>query len=198
MTIQTSMKIIFAALSLFVLLIAGACVFVFSGMYDVSAMSSHGRLAEWAFATTMQHSVRARAREIQVPDLSSSMATRGMEHYAENCEPCHGAPGVGKGEIGKGVNPPAPDLTKSAAVWSPAELFWIIKNGIKMTAMPAWGPTHPDEEIWNIVALVRDLPAMSPERYQQIRNRGTEDQAGGVQERPRQTGHHSGRHPHSR
>jgi mono/diheme cytochrome c family protein len=138
MPIPTSMKIIFAALSLFVLLIAGACIFVFSGMYDVSAMSSHGRLAEWAFATTMRHSVLARAREIQVPDLSSSMATTGMEHYAENCEPCHGAPGVEKGEIGKGVNPPAPDLT-SATVWSPPELFWIIKNGIKMTAMPAWG-----------------------------------------------------------
>ena len=52
--------------------------------------------------------------------------------------------------------------------WSDAELFWIIKNGIGDTGMPALGPTHPDEEMWGVTALVRQLPNISPEEYQAI------------------------------
>jgi hypothetical protein len=43
--------------------------------------------------------------------------------------------------------PPSPDLAKAAALYSPAELFWIIKHGIKMTGMPAWND-HSDDELW--------------------------------------------------
>ena len=43
------------------------------------------------------------------------------------------------------------------------ELFWIVQNGIRMTGMPAFGPTHKDEEIWKIVAFLRHLPALTPE-----------------------------------
>ena len=46
--------------------------------------------------------------------------------------------------------------------WSSAELFWIIKNGIKMTGMPAFGPTHQDEQIWNIVGFVRVASTVNP------------------------------------
>ncbi|MGJ0531920.1 MAG: c-type cytochrome [Methylocystis sp.] len=56
----------------------------------------------------------------------------------------------------------SPKLQSDGAV---AELFWIIKNGVKMTAMPAFGPTHQDEQIWNIVAFVRRLPRLSAEQF---------------------------------
>jgi hypothetical protein len=49
---------------------------------------------------------------------------------------------------------------------SPKEQFWIIKHGVKLTAMPAWGKTHSDELIWDMVAFVRQLPRMSPAQYQ--------------------------------
>src|SRR3546814_5441303 len=51
---------------------------------------------------------------------------------------------------------------------TPAQQFWIIKHGIKMTAMPAWGKTHPDPLIWDMVAFVRKLPGMSPTEYKQL------------------------------
>ena len=34
-----------------------------------------------------------------------------------------------------------------------------------MTAMPAWGRTHSDELIWDMVAFLRKLPALSPDAY---------------------------------
>jgi mono/diheme cytochrome c family protein len=49
--------------------------------------------------------------------------------------------------------------------WSDAELFWIVKNGIKMTGMPAFGPTHGDEDLWAIVAIMKELPELSEEAY---------------------------------
>ena len=61
-----------------------------------------------------------------------------------------------------------PDLSKGIDEWSPAELFWIIKNGIKMSAMPAFGPTHKDEELWAIVAFLRRLPNLSPDEYKEM------------------------------
>jgi mono/diheme cytochrome c family protein len=45
------------------------------------------------------------------------------------------------------------------------QMFWIIKNGIKMSGMASYGKVHNDDEIWNIVAFVQRLPKMTPEEY---------------------------------
>jgi mono/diheme cytochrome c family protein len=72
----------------------------------------------------------------------------GFDHYRENGVICHGAPGVKGAELSKGLNPAAPSLGKGENDTPDGELFWIIKHGIRMTPMPAFGPTHTDEEIW--------------------------------------------------
>jgi mono/diheme cytochrome c family protein len=46
--------------------------------------------------------------------------------------------------------------------------FWVIKHGIKMSAMPAWGRTLSDAEIWDLVAFVRKMPEMSELTYRQL------------------------------
>ena len=55
------------------------------------------------------------------------------------------------------------------------ELFWLVQGGIRMTGMPAFGPTHSDEEIWKIVAFVRRLPALSPEDQQELKRGSAKD-----------------------
>jgi mono/diheme cytochrome c family protein len=84
------------------------------------------------------------------------------------CAACHGAPGKERGEIGKGLNPSPPNLAEVASSWSSAELFWILKNGIKMTGMPAFGPTHSDARLWSIVAFVMQLPKLTPDDYKKM------------------------------
>jgi len=64
-----------------------------------------------------------------------------------------------------GLNPDAPDLSDAASDMTTGQMFWIIKNGIKMSGMASYAKVHNDDEIWNIVAFVQRLPKMTPEEY---------------------------------
>jgi len=44
----------------------------------------------------------------------------------------------------------------------------VVKHGIKMTGMPAWGVTHDDDLLWDVVAFVRKLPELTPEQYEAL------------------------------
>jgi mono/diheme cytochrome c family protein len=63
------------------------------------------------------------------------------------------------------MRPQPPHLTEAAAHWELREVFWLVRHGVKMTGMPAFGPTHDDETLWSIAAFVKELPGMTPERY---------------------------------
>lgn len=148
------------------------------GLPDVAATTPHWSITRWVLSTTMEHGVRRRATGTSVPaDLDEPARIRaGAAEYHEMCVACHGAPGSGASEIAKGLLPEPPKLAQAAKEWSAAELFWITKHGVRMTGMPAFGPTHPDRKIWDVVAFVHRLPAMSPAEYRSL----TEDPGGGA------------------
>jgi mono/diheme cytochrome c family protein len=146
-----------------------AILFIYSGSYNVSAIHPDSAPVAWVFDTTMTHSVQRRAAGIKVPDLADpAMVKLGFSHYRSMCVVCHGAPGAPVGDIGLGLRPAPPELAEAAGDWKPNELFWITKNGIRMTGMPAWGPTHSDEEIWAIVAFLHKLPSLTPAQYRTL------------------------------
>lgn len=151
------------------LTIAVAVAFMYSGLYDVSASSPHSALTNWAMSTTMKASMRRRANNIVVPDLSdNAMALAGVNDFEAMCVGCHGAPGKEPGSAGKGLNPPAPSLQEVAQDRTPAELFWATKFGIKMTGMPAWGASHDDDALWPVVAFMTTLPDLDAQGYQAL------------------------------
>jgi len=83
------------------------------------------------------------------------------------CRLCHGAPGYAQTQVAKGLYPKPPEYkSKNVQRWRDAELYWIIDNGIKMTGMPAFGPTHSKDELWGVVTFVRHLPNLNPKEYQ--------------------------------
>lgn len=146
-----------------------AITVVRSGAYDVAATNPHSTWSSGALHTVMRYSVKARATGIAVPRLDDpALIKSGFGEYHEMCEGCHGAPGVQPGEAGQGLMPRAPDLARTASTWTDQELFWIVKNGVRMTGMPAWGPTHDDKELWTTVAFVRRLPSLSAHDYQTL------------------------------
>jgi mono/diheme cytochrome c family protein len=149
-----------------VLAIAGAFTFIYAGVYDVSATQPHWPVTYWAMDTVRVQSVKARAAGITLPaDLGSQAnVVAGTSHFAAHCASCHGAPGVPRGDIANGLYPQPADLAQSAKRYSAGELFWIMKNGIKMSGMPAWSD-HSDEELWGTVAFVQKLPGMSETDY---------------------------------
>jgi mono/diheme cytochrome c family protein len=151
-----------------VLVIEGAVLMgiMWWGGYNISTYNHDNSIANWFFDTGMTRDVQSRAKGITIPDLTHPRKVQeGFKHYDDMCVTCHGAPGVEPGEMAKGLWPTAPNLIKTVPTWTPAQLFWITRNGIKFSAMPAWGPTHNDEELWAIVAFLEKLPQLSPAEY---------------------------------
>jgi mono/diheme cytochrome c family protein len=151
------------------LLVAAAAAAIYAGLYNVAADIPHTQPVYWLFDTVRQRSVAARARDIVVPnDLDdTNRISRGAGQYAEMCSGCHLAPGMKRTEISRGLYPRAPELRRKTDL-TPAEQFWIVKHGVKMTGMPAWGVTHEDELLWDVVAFVRKLPELTPEQYEAL------------------------------
>jgi mono/diheme cytochrome c family protein len=149
--------------------IAGA-VAVWTGSFNVAATAPPGKLEESIAQFALNRSVARRAGAAKNPlGASPEVLKEGLSHYRENCLPCHGAAGVDPAEFGQGLNPTAPDLTLPRVQKRPdAELYWLVANGIRMTGMPAFSPTHKEDEVWKIVAFVRHLPELSAEEEKEL------------------------------
>jgi mono/diheme cytochrome c family protein len=161
------MRLIRGLLALLIVLVVGLGAWIFSGAYDIAADAPHWRGTTEVLEQLRERSIAARAPSLSsVPNLDdAALIAKGATHYAEMCTGCHLAPGMTDTELRQGLYPIAPKLAEIPSR-SPAQQFWIIKHGIKFTAMPAWGLTHDDGIVWAIVAFVQKLPKMSPEEYQ--------------------------------
>lgn len=146
-------------------LVGGAVVYI--GLYDVSATSQHTAPVYHLLEASLRRSVKLRTSGMEVPALEDPDRTvRGFRHFRAHCVQCHGAPGVAPQPFALGLTPAPASLVEAARQWPAAEAYWIIRNGIKMSGMPAWRYRLSDEEIWDIVAFMKVLPALSPADYQ--------------------------------
>jgi mono/diheme cytochrome c family protein len=171
-------KVVITLISMLVLGAAVPLVLIYSGVYSVSTYNHDNALINWALETGTTRSIVRHAKGIKAPGLDDpAMVQEGFEHYHEMCVFCHGAAGVSPADTAKGLWPDAPRLTMAASDWTPAELFWITKNGIKFSAMPAAGPTLDDGKVWALVAFLERLPQLSPADYYEMEQKlggGTE------------------------
>lgn len=155
-----------AAVIVLLALMGGLFIFIYAGVYNVAATDPHWRWVYDLLDTARVQSVKAHASDIKVPQglESDARVLTGTDHYAAHCAVCHGAPGVPQSEIALGMYPRPAELAASAKTYKPNELFWILKNGIKMSGMPAWAD-HADDELWATVAFIMRLPTMTEEDY---------------------------------
>ena len=176
------------AVAMLLLLIAIALIVILTGGYNVAATDRHNPIVGWALDTTMHNSVQGQASDLQTPEeITPAMIEAGAGEYKAMCVHCHGGVGEARAEWAMGMRPHPPALATEATEWSQSEVFWIVKHGIKMTGMPAFGPTHDDQTVWNIAAFVNQLPQMSEEEYAAFpvghgggdHSHGTADEASG-------------------
>ena len=141
-------------------------IFIYAGIYNIGADAPHSSAVYGLLKQLREHAVAHHSESIVAPrDLNSPRRIEaGAGLYQEMCTGCHLSPGVEPSEMSQGLYPPAPDLAKTGDR-SAAQQFWIIKHGVKLSAMPAWGKTHNDGLIWDMVAFIRQLPKMSAEQY---------------------------------
>lgn len=153
---------------LLVLVVAGTGVFIWSGAYNIAADDPHWPLTEWLMDTARDHSIAKKASDVVVPPLDDEGLVRsGAGNYDAMCIGCHLKPGVERSEASAGLYPAPPNLTRRRT-GDAARTFWVIKHGIKMSGMPAWGKSMDDASIWGMVAFLQKLPGMSETDYHEL------------------------------
>ena len=140
-----------------------------SGVYNVAADSPHWQVTGHLIQTVRERSITVRSRDIVVPkDLDKpDRISAGAGLYDEMCVSCHLVPATDDTEMRRGLYP-RPPAFPSEGVSDPAKAFWAIKHGVKMTAMPAWGPSHTDDQIWDMVAFLLRLKGMTATDYKTL------------------------------
>ena len=155
-----------------VLILAGAA-YVYLGLDPIGADTPHNAATYGLLESVRERSVARAASGIAVPgdlDASARLLAGGAD-YNDMCAGCHLEPGVKESDFTLGLYPAPPNLAEAHDVHGDPETrdqrrFWIIKHGIKASGMPAWGPGHDDERIWNMVAFLKRLPDLTPQQYQ--------------------------------
>lgn len=146
---------------------AGLAV-LYGGWYNLGATAQHFPFVYTVLEEGMKHSVRNHAQDIVVPKSGwggEQQLRLGARVYRDKCAQCHGGPGFAQSTIGMSMQPIPGPLVDATQRWEPRELYWVTKNGIKMSGMPAWEYHLREDELWAVVAFVTRMPAMSARDY---------------------------------
>ena len=185
---------------------AFAGVLIYTGLYNIGADAPHSKVVPMVLQQLRERAIKHHSRDIVAPaDLNDPKRLAiGAGLYTEMCSGCHLGPGLEKSEMSQGLYPPAPELARGTDR-SAAEQFWIVKHGVKLSAMPAWGKTHSDDLIWDMVGFVRSLSKLSPEQYKAAIASAPEDHAAMMKDMPGMSGMKAmaptddhAQHPHER
>jgi mono/diheme cytochrome c family protein len=162
------MRFLLTIIFVVALLAAGVVFYAWSGRYNIAATQPHWAVTTAFLEMLKDRSIAAHSAGIQAPDLNDpQVADAAFGHYHGMCRRCHGAPQVPPDEFAKGLYPSPPGMTEGhiQEERGPGQLYWIVKHGLKMTGMPAFGPTHDEKQLWGLVAIVREMPAMTAAQY---------------------------------
>lgn len=158
-------------LVLVTLIVIAAIPIVLIVQRGVSARDQPTRF-EAVIARTLRHfAVPAKLRNARNPiPLTPDVLSEATRHFADHCAQCHGNDGRGKTEMGENLYPKAPDMTLAETQnLSDGELFAIIRNGVRLTGMPAWGGNGDDADDWKLVHFIRRVPKMTKEEVHAMR-----------------------------
>jgi len=96
------------------------------------------------------------------PPATNEAIIAGGKLYALGCMGCHGEPGKPFRED-LSAFPPVPQLPHVGTRYSEPELYWIVKHGIRMTAMSAYGPFYSEQQLWSLAAFLHRIDNLPPD-----------------------------------
>lgn len=142
---------------------------VVAGVVPIAASSGHWAITEWFLHFAMQKSVGTHSIGIDAPPLDDPrLVLIGAGHYETGCRFCHGAPGQPMPVVPQHSTPKPPWLPPRTVQYDDAELFYVVKHGVKFTAMPAWPARERDDEVWAVVAFLRALQELDEPGYRRL------------------------------
>jgi len=176
----SAMKRLLIHFALFIVLSGvGGLLFAWSGIYNVGATNGHWKITNWFLHFGLRNSVETHAMFIKAPPLDEpAMVRLGLAHYQGGCAPCHGAPGYAGSPVPDHILPSPPWMPEAADHWTDEHLFWIVRHGLKYAGMPGWPADGRDDEVWSVVAALRQLPHLSAPEYRRLALGESEDPIG--------------------
>lgn len=154
--------------ALAIVVAVGATIFFFGGFFNIAATEEDPGIVNWALVKVRMASIARHASGSPAINLDDpTIVQAGARAFAAHgCVNCHGAPGMPWQKFSEGLRPDPPDLNEVGPQREPGQLFWVIKNGIKMTGMASFQLAGvEDKEIWSIVAFVKKLPKVSEAEF---------------------------------
>jgi mono/diheme cytochrome c family protein len=116
----------------------------------------------WVMQSAVRASVRRGAKGIQAPlpgNIDDAMV-EGGRLYLNGCAGCHGTPGKPSEDLSS--YPRVPQLPQVGTQYSEPELYWIVKHGIRNTAMSAYGRFYSDKQLWALTSFLRRINNLPP------------------------------------
>ncbi len=162
-------KFIWGIVFMLVLLGVGGLVFTLRGYMNTSADAQPGMLETYLATHALDASIERHAVKASnpVPETDENLSA-GMIGYTMNCSGCHGTLDRKECKLGTAFYPPAPNLATDALDDPQWQTFYVIKNGIRYTGMPAWGKVLDDQTIWKITSFLSRLDDLPPAVKQQL------------------------------
>jgi len=154
--------------ALAILVAIGAAVFFFGGFYNIAATEPDLGIVAWALEHVREASISRHATMTPPSgfDDPANVQAGARAFAARGCANCHGAPGVTWGKFSEGLHPDPPDLKDVVKDIAAKDIFWVVRNGINMTGMPAFAANVANEmEIWQITAFVKKIGDVSEADY---------------------------------
>lgn len=156
-------KILLGAVLTLALLLLSALVVTRLGLAPVSADGTHSRLEARIMPAVLHASIVHHASgETNPASLNEDNLKAAVDTYKTMCARCHSTPGGNPSVYGQSFYPPAPQLPARMYPYTEAQLFWVIKHGIRNTGMPAWGGMLSDDEVWQLVSLLKNSQDLPP------------------------------------
>ena len=168
-------KVLLGAGLMLVILLLSAIAVMRLGLMPVNADGTHSRLEARVMPLVLNASIARHASgEMNPISVNEENLKAGASSYKAMCARCHSTPGGNPSLYGQSFYPPAPQLREGMSNYTDSQLFWLIKHGIRNTGMPAWGAMLSDDEIWQIVSLLKhsqDLPPSVEAEWQARKTR---------------------------
>ena len=168
-------KILLGAVLMLVILLLSALAVTWLGLMPVNADGTHSSLEARIMPRVLHASIVRHADAVTNPlAINEETLKAGASTYKVMCARCHSTPGGNPSVYGQSFYPAAPQLLGGMSNYTDSQLYWTIKHGIRNTGMPAWGSMLSDDDIWQLVSLLKnsqDLPPSVESEWQAPKNR---------------------------
>ena len=157
-------------LAIVIVAVAGLAATAFWLKDGIGANAEPSQLEATVARRLRSFAIPSTAKAERNPFASDPRAWRSAnEHFQDHCALCHDSDGKGRAVVGRSLYPRAPDMTLPATQdLSDGELFYIIRNGVRLTGMPGWSAIHSVDDTWRLVSFVRHLPSLTPEELAEL------------------------------